>query len=537
MEFTEGLKSVLPVATREALGERFTVSRARISAALLNPTRVHYFLLSLALGAGLAIRVVYINALGYNSDEAVYAGQGAAIVRLPHLTEIFPVFRAHPLLFQFLVGLAFKVAPYDWVGRLMSVLVGLMTIMLVYFLGRKLYGRQAGLYAAMFMAVMPYHVIVTRQVLLDGPMTFCATLALYLMVRFGQSERPIWLIAAGAAMGLTFLAKEIGVLMIGSIYVFLALSPELRVRIHHLIFSLMTMVMLMAVFPLSTTLTGAKSNKTAGSYFIWQLFRRPNHTWDFYPTIVPPAMGILIIVAALFGLWWLRRQIDWREKLLVAWIIVPVVFFQLWPTKGFQYLLPTAPAFVMLAVRTITALPRQNIYFRGWRIPRWLPGAIYVAITLVTLIIPSWNMVKPRQSDSFLAGMGGIPGGREMGLWVRDNVPENARFMTVGPSMANIIKYYGYREAYGLSISPNPLHRNPSYEPVYNPDFQLRTGDLQYVVWDSFSAGRSTFFSEKLLYYVERYHGRVVHMQTVTVKDDNGEWVEKPVIIIYEVHP
>ena len=30
------------------------------------------------------------------------------------------------------------------------------------------------------MALMPYHVVVTRQVLLDGPMTFFATLTLVL---------------------------------------------------------------------------------------------------------------------------------------------------------------------------------------------------------------------------------------------------------------------------------------------------------------------------------------------------------------------
>ena len=70
--------------------------------------------------------------------------------------------------------------------------------------------------------------------------------------------------------------------------------------------------------------------------------------------------------------------------------------------------------------------------------------------------------------------------------------------MTIGPSMANIVQYYGHRKAYGLSVSPNPLHRNPSYEPVNNPDRAIRDNELQYVVWDSFSAARSSYFSSKL---------------------------------------
>ena len=109
--------------------------------------------------------------------------------------------------------------------------------------------------------------------------------------------------------------------------------------------------------------------------------------------------------------------------------------------------------------------------------------------------------------------------------------------MTIGPSMANIIQFYGERRAYGLSISPNPLHRNPSYEPIVNPDLQIRNGDLQYLVWDSFSAGRSIFFSDKVLGYVNKYNGRAIHTETITVSDSDGNLVSQPIIIIYEVHP
>ena len=63
--------------------------------------------------------------------------------------------------------------------------------------------------------------------------------------------------------------------------------------------------------------------------------------------------------------------------------------------------------------------------------------------------------------------------------------------MTIGPSMANLVQYYGHRRAYGLSVSPNPLNRNPSYEPLPNPDQALRDNEIQYVVWDTFSASRS----------------------------------------------
>ena len=160
-----------------------------------------------------------------------------------------------------------------------------------------------------------------------------------------------------------------------------------------------------------------------------------------------------------------------------------------------------------------------------------------VGAIILSLGFTSWKQIQPAISTEFLAGTGGVPGGREAGIWIEQNVPAKARFMTIGPSMANIIEFYGERPAYGLAVSPNPLHRNPSYDPIVNPDAQIRNSELQYLVWDSFSANRSSFFSDKVMGYVNKYNGRVVHTETITVKDQDGNSIVKPVIIIYEVYP
>ena len=85
-------------------------------------------------------------------------------------------------------------------------------------------------------------------------------------------------------------------------------------------------------------------------------------------------------------------------------------------------------------------------------------------------------------------------------------------------------------------MSPNHLHRNPAYDPVHNPDLLIRRGDIQYLVWDSFTAGRTPFFTQHLLGYVRRYHGRVVHTETVTVRR-GGQSTVQPIIVIYQVRP
>jgi hypothetical protein len=494
--------------------------------------------LILAFSAGTFLRLWRINAIGYNSDEAVYAGQAAALAHDPELTPFFPIIRAHPMIFQFLLALTFHWGVNDLAGRLLSAALGIATIFLVYRTGRLLYGPSAGAIAALLMAVMPYHVIVTRQVLLDGPATFFTTLSLYLIAKFAATGRPWFLAATGTALGLCFMTKETAFVVFAAVYAFLALSSEIRVRIRDIILSFACMMSVMILYPISLALAGGGASEKAKGYLVWQLFRRPNHGWDFYPRFVPTAIGPALIVVALAGFFLLRHERTWRETLLVTWIMVPIVVFQLWPVKGYQYLLPIAPPLAILAGRTVGVGFER---LEGRRLPRLLRPSLLQTVVVVllalSLAIPAWGKVQPSQSTSLLAGSGGMPGGREAGAWIDDNIPLDAIFLTIGPSMANIVQFYGHREAYGLSVSPNPLHRNPSYEPIYNPDNMIRNSELQYLVFDSFSASRSSFFGDKMLDYAKKYHGRIVHQEYVTQRGPDGTMQRVPVITIYEVRP
>lgn len=492
---------------------------------------------TVVLATAVTLRVVFIDSLGVNSDEAVYAGQAASIARDEDLLPYFPVFRAHPLLFQVILSIPYGLwGVSSLTGRLLSVAFGLATVGMVYLTGKLMYGRAAGYISAFIAATMPYLVVVNRQIILDGPMVFMATVGLYFMARFALTQRPAWLYAASAALGLTFLAKETSILLLGGIYAFIALTPSLRIGLRQLVMATLIYLSVILVYPVSVVLSGA--SRTGGNFVVWQLLRRANHPWTFYPVVVPPALGIPVLVAAVLGLWFLRGRRSWRESLLIWWIVGPVVFFQIWAVKGFQYLLPIAPALAILAGQALAALGSRRWGTRGRSVPGRLVMIPVVAFTVIWLTVSSVNSILPsRAGTEFLAGTGGVPGGREAGQWVSDNVPRGAELLALGPSMANIIQFYGHRKTYGLSISPNPLHRNPVYEPVINPDLRIRRNDLQYIVWDSFSADRSPFFSAGLLKYVDRYNGEMVHTEYISFVTGSGESVLKPAIVIYRVRP
>jgi 4-amino-4-deoxy-L-arabinose transferase-like glycosyltransferase len=431
-------------------------------------------------------------------------------------------------------------------------------------LGRKLYGEMAGLIAALLLAVMPYEVIVSRQVLLDGLMTLCATAALYCLVRYVETARLSWLLATASAISAAILAKETSAVLLGAFYAFFALTPSARVRARQLVLASALIVGEVAIWPVTLKLSGHTS--TGQSYLLWQLFRRPNHSTWFYFTVLPPWIGPAVLVAALAGLIWLRREATWRERLLGAWIIVPVLFFTVWPVKGFQYLLPISPALAILAGRTMSRplplpgrLGRRNsdalgqaeaansgapgrrplrdlLRLSGPQLGRLAMGVL-VAGTALSLAIPAWSRIEPSVNGNFLAGTGGMVGGRQAGQWILRNVPQGSRLLAVGPSVANVLEYYGHREVSALSVSTNPRDRNPSYTPVTNPDLALRDGDFQYIVWDAYTAGHSSFFSAEVLHLMKRFHGVVVYRTASTVQNPSRPGGRVAAVTIYQVHP
>jgi hypothetical protein len=505
-------------------GVGFGLGSRLLAEVVRRPALVAWCAVGSVAAVGAVARLWHLNNVGLNSDEAVYSGQGAAIASVDRLEPFFRIFRAHPLLFQTVLSLAWRLHLGAGAGRWLAVALGFGTVFLTYQVGTLIYGHRTGVVAASFLLVMPYDVVVSRQILLDGPMAFFATAALYCLARFARDASGRWLYASSGLLGLAFLSKETTVLLLGAVYVFFVLSADIRLRMREIAVGSAILAGMIAIFPLALTLSGG--GHTGRNYLAWQLLRRPNHSWSFYPVQVSEAVGLLVAAVALAGLVLLRHERSWRERLLICWIAVPFFLFELWPVKGFQYLLPVAPALAVLAARSVLRVPE----LRYPVIARWAAPVAAAAVCL-TLAVPSWSRIQPPTTRT-LAGAGGVPGGRATGNWFASHTSRGSAFFTIGPSMANIIEFYGLRHGYGLSVSPSPLARNPAYVPVRNPDLLLRRGVVRYLVWDIFSAQRSPYFARRLLRYVDRYDARVVHIARVSSGRGPGA---VPVVVVYQV--
>lgn len=92
-----------------------------------------------------------------------------------------------------------------WAARIPFVLAGLLAVFGIYLLGRELGGRGAGLAAAGTLALMGYHVWISRTGFLDGFVVLWIIYSLYFFLRAARDPR--WYLAWGAAAGLGLISK------------------------------------------------------------------------------------------------------------------------------------------------------------------------------------------------------------------------------------------------------------------------------------------------------------------------------------------
>src|SRR6185295_4356712 len=149
----------------------------------------------------------------------------------------------------------------------------------------------------------------------------------------------------------------------------------------------------------------------------------------------------------------------------------------------------------------------------------WVASAAAFVVALAVLgpmVGPAWRAGNVIRDSSFSGPLTtdvevqDFAGGRETGDWFATHTPPGAVALTMGPSLGNLVSFYGDRDFFALSVSTDPKLRNPAYRPIRNPDYDIRQIEVQYAVWDAYTADRAPGFSTRLMSYVAKFSGAPV---------------------------
>jgi hypothetical protein len=476
------------------------------------------------------LRLWDLGSTGFNNDEAIYSGQAATLAGHKESQQYFSIYRAHPLLLQFMISILFSnFGINDTIARIIPAVLGIFTIIVTYLIGKLLYNTKIATVASIVIAILPYHIVISRQVLLDVSLSFFYTLLLFSIARhFRRPNDVIWLYSIGICSGLSFLSKEVGIFaLIASIICIILIKS----------FSLKNLIIIVASFLLASSpywipiLTIQEAHDAALAYWHWQTSRDPNQPDSFYFTLISrEALGFILtglfILSVIYA--FISKTIKKPEVfILLIWVAIPIILFQFLAVKGYAFLAPVVPPFVLLGV---------SFLFSEWM--QKIPYHRIIIIVLIPLIFIFSGPMLHNFLDiraTHLVGSGGEPYSREGALWIRDNIGDKGVFLTLDTRTANVIKYYSNNNA--LALHSN---NNPAYTRVNNPDLLILNHKIDYLVYEVYLAEQLRYLKDEakeLSQLVTKYNAIPIHIEYETYVDNHGKKLMKPGLIIYSLNP
>lgn len=178
---------------------------------------------------------VFFGRLGENtllkSDELQYATYAKEILQLGDWFTMHyngePNWLKPPLYF-WVEAVLFKIfGASEYWARFPSALTGYATLLLIYAIGVRLYGRKAGFLSVLVLATSFFFLQYSRRAMLDVPIAFSTTLGIYALLRGEENKRFDLLFGLAVALGYYFKAVQ-GLYIVAIAPLYLAAAGQWR---------------------------------------------------------------------------------------------------------------------------------------------------------------------------------------------------------------------------------------------------------------------------------------------------------------------
>lgn len=298
-----------------------------------------------------------------------------------------------------------------------SLLASLLTLTLVYDLGRRLWNRRTGFIAAAALLACLQFVLQARTAQIDALVSMWITLGMYGMSRhllLGPNWK--WFAIAGAAMGAGIITKGVGFLPL------LALLPWGFMRWRgwelpkfesrwwqwpYVLLGLLAVVLAWGGPMLYSVLTSSDPELMAyrDNILFKQTAERYANSWVhvhplwYYVVEVIPVFWfpLSVLLPWLIPAWWreLKRR-DVKNGFLLGWAVLVLLFFSSTAGKRGVYILPALPILTLAAAPLLQAVIER----RGAR--RMLSGATLLFGALLLSAVAYYTLLSPEKGAALV---------------------------------------------------------------------------------------------------------------------------------------
>jgi len=381
----------------------------------------------------------------YHPDEHAMVNRAAAILRTG---DYSPHWFNYPSLYIYIQALSYipyfllsaargygntipDPAPYGFyfAGRLMTGLLGALTVPLVYLLASRMFGRKTGLVSSGFIAFNLLHVVHSHYATTDVPMAFLATVSLLFCLGALKELDGRRTVLAALFAGLAASTKYPGALVLAPVLAVQGLSPSRRggpALWRRLALSLGTFTggFLLgtpyAVLELNTFLSSLAS--VLGHYGGGQPGFEGTNTFSWYLGQTLTSPDAVVMALAMAGIVWAAVKHTRQDLLLLSLALPFYLLVSLWPVRFERNLVPLLPVLAVLAARMLVEAV-------AWIVRRWpslksrqLP--VLAGFTTLAVLAPVKGILD---FDAALANKDRRTLAAE---WVNANLPAGSKIVT-----------------------------------------------------------------------------------------------------------
>ena len=327
----------------------------------------------------IAFVVLYFcNIGGYglmNPDEGRYAEIPREMIEsgdffTPHLNYVL-YFEKPPLYYWFTAASFAVFGQNEFGARFTSVVMGLLSILLTWFVARKFEDENTANLSAIILGTSGLFFALSRVNIIDMTLSALLTLALFSFYIFYKENKKRWLYTFYIALALATLAKGlIGIVLPGGVIFFFMLFTRDWTILKRLFLTPAILVFFLVCVPPFYLM--CKKNPDFFYFFFIQehflryatkMHDRYEPFWFFIPVIIgglfPWTLGLFVNIKNYFN----KQQIN---LYLILWVLIITLFFSASGSKLIPYILPVFPAFAILISKNILALKDHTKIAEIW---------------------------------------------------------------------------------------------------------------------------------------------------------------------------
>ncbi len=251
----------------------------------------------------------------------------------------------------------------NFTSRLTSALLGSATLVLVYFLGKKLYSPPVGFLSALVLGTLTTFFEFARRAMTDVPFVFFVVGSIYFFVlteKAAKTEKTDWYaVSSGVFFGLALMTKQVQAMLIPLvIFTYLILTRKSIRFLFTKTFTLFWGIALLVFAPWLVYMTASYGPQFWQWFFVYSEYTRTvasleghNGGYLYYFSNFAASENLIYVVllplAAVFCIFNAAVKRLKQDTLITAWMVMVLLVFTIAQTKLDYYILAAYPAFAI----------------------------------------------------------------------------------------------------------------------------------------------------------------------------------------------